>query len=152
MEQPFNFVHPNFPTHIYKLNKSTYGLKQAPHTWFLKLTSRLQRLGFFGSKTNTLLFFYLHPHLIYILIYVDDMLTISPDLPNVFSLICNLHSAFAIRDLGEAYYFLDIEFSSLSSGVLLSQSKYIAAFLQRTHIDGYIPLAAPYLGHITYLY
>jgi len=32
VEQPPSFDDPNFPTHVYKLQKPLYGLKQAPRT------------------------------------------------------------------------------------------------------------------------
>jgi hypothetical protein len=34
MSQPPSFAHPQFPTHLCKLQKSLYGLKQAPRAWF----------------------------------------------------------------------------------------------------------------------
>ncbi|GAA0148629.1 transmembrane signal receptor [Lithospermum erythrorhizon] len=37
MKQPQGFVHPDFPTHACLLQKSLYGLKEAPRAWFQNL-------------------------------------------------------------------------------------------------------------------
>ncbi|GJT38532.1 retrovirus-related pol polyprotein from transposon TNT 1-94 [Tanacetum coccineum] len=39
ISQPDGFVDPNFPDHVYKLNKALYGIKQAPRAWYDKLSS-----------------------------------------------------------------------------------------------------------------
>lgn len=33
MAQPQGYVDPAFPTHVYRMHKSIYGLKQAPQAW-----------------------------------------------------------------------------------------------------------------------
>ncbi|GJU74120.1 retrovirus-related pol polyprotein from transposon TNT 1-94, partial [Tanacetum coccineum] len=35
VSQPYGFVHPDFPDHVYRLKKALYGLKQAPRAWEL---------------------------------------------------------------------------------------------------------------------
>ena len=37
MAQPLGFVNPSFPTHVCKLHKALYGIKQAPRAWNDKL-------------------------------------------------------------------------------------------------------------------
>jgi hypothetical protein len=44
--QPAGFVSPSHFGFVCKLNKFVYGLKQAPHTWFLSFTSFLSKIGF----------------------------------------------------------------------------------------------------------
>ncbi|GJR03314.1 retrovirus-related pol polyprotein from transposon TNT 1-94 [Tanacetum coccineum] len=44
--QPEGFIDPEFPDHVYRLNKSLYGLKQAPRAWYDKLSSFLINHGF----------------------------------------------------------------------------------------------------------
>jgi hypothetical protein len=71
---------------VCRLDKAIYGLKKAPMTWYSKLSSKLQMLGFVPSKGDTSLFFFKKGALItmYILVYVDDIIVISssPDVTN----------------------------------------------------------------------
>ena len=141
MEQPLGFTHPLHPNHICKLNKSLYGLKQAPRDWFKTLSTYLLSFGFTDSKIDTSLFFKnTCTELIFILIYVDDILVISPNLTSITSLLQSLHSKFAIRDLGAAKFFLGIELIPHSLGYLLSQQKYITNILEKTNMDKCKPL------------
>ena len=60
---------------ICKLNKAIYGLEQASRAWFFTVHSVLITLGFSQSKADTSLFFrHQGEDVIYLLIYVDDML------------------------------------------------------------------------------
>jgi len=56
MTQPEGFVDPDFPTHVYRLKKSLYGLKQALRAWYTKLKSVLQDWGFKRAVFDTSLF------------------------------------------------------------------------------------------------
>lgn len=46
MEQPTGFVDPTLPTHVCRLHKSFYGLKQAPLTWYTQLGDFLLSIDF----------------------------------------------------------------------------------------------------------
>ena len=144
MEQLPGFVNTNFPHHVCQLKKSLYGLKQAPLAWFLKLSTYLLSLGFSASKTDTSLFFkYYNQIPIFLLIYVDDILLISPDSTGIRRLIDSLSSTFSMRDLGPANFFLGIELISTPNGYFLSQSKYILSLLQKAHMDKAKPTSNP---------
>ena len=59
---PYNFIIPDLPqlsdrfTHVYKLIKSMYGLKQAPKTFFDKLKAGLIEHDFVQSEIDKCLF------------------------------------------------------------------------------------------------
>jgi histone deacetylase 1/2 len=75
MDQPPGFKHPQFPDHLCKLKRSLYGLKQAPRQWFSCLATVLIQFGFVGSKADLSLFVHTDTsNIIYILIYVDDII------------------------------------------------------------------------------
>jgi hypothetical protein len=60
------------------LGKALYGLKEAPRVWYSRLSVKLLQLGFSISKTYTSLFIY-HKDgvIIYLLVYVDDIIVSS---------------------------------------------------------------------------
>jgi hypothetical protein len=45
--------HPNY---VCRLDKTIYGLKQTPHAWYSRLSSKLEKLDFTASKGDTSLF------------------------------------------------------------------------------------------------
>lgn len=60
MTQPPGFVDPSRPSHVCKLNKAIYGLKQVPRTWFHRMTSFLLFVGFVQSVADSSLFIFNH--------------------------------------------------------------------------------------------
>lgn len=57
MVQPFRFESKD-KNMVRKLNKATYGLKQALRAWYEKLTQALIHFGFYSSKCDHSLFIY----------------------------------------------------------------------------------------------
>ena len=58
--------------------KSLYGLKQSPRMWYQKFDTYMLGLGFIRSKEDHCVYFKLiGDHLIYLVLYVDDMLLIG---------------------------------------------------------------------------
>ena len=107
MKQPPSFVHPQYPHHVCKLHKALYGLKQAPRAWFSRLSSKLLELGFHGSLSDTSLFIsHQEKFHLYVLIYVDDIISTGSSSQAIDSLILALRSNFAIKNLGDLHYFL----------------------------------------------
>ncbi|CAA7402597.1 unnamed protein product [Spirodela intermedia] len=142
MAQPQGFKHPQFPHYVCQLQKSLYSLKQAPRECFHKLTTYFIKLGFSGSKIDTSLFFHSVIE-IYALIYVDDILLLSPHMNAIQSLIRSLNSQFSVKDLGQARHFMGVEFLPHPSGYVLTQSTYTLSLLKRAHMDSCKPLPTP---------
>jgi hypothetical protein len=77
MKWPEGFVVKGKKELICKLKKSMYGLKQSPRMWHKKFDTYIPRLGFTRSKEDHCVYFKLiGDHLIYLVLYVDDMLLI----------------------------------------------------------------------------
>jgi hypothetical protein len=132
MEQPPSFAHPTLPSHVCHLHKSIYGLKQAPRAWYTRLSDYFISLGFRASNADPSLFIYSDGHdLIYLLVYVDDLLLTGNNSTLLRHLITLLNSEFKIRDLGFVRYFLGIEVTKTAMGLMLSQHKYTLDIIQR---------------------
>ncbi|XP_015689736.2 uncharacterized mitochondrial protein AtMg00810-like [Oryza brachyantha] len=132
MEQLPGFKDVTKPHYICKLDKSLYGLKQAPGAWFARLSKKLIDLGFSASKADTSLF-YIHKGdiAIFILVYVDDIIVASSSERATSALLQDLKAEFALKDLGELYYFLGIEVSKTHNGIVLTQDKYATNLLKK---------------------
>lgn len=65
---------------VCKLRKALYGLKQAPRAWFHKLRDFLVIAHFAVSKADNSLFIHRSgSHLLYFLVYVDDIIITGTD-------------------------------------------------------------------------
>nr|GFA93692.1 hypothetical protein [Tanacetum cinerariifolium] len=86
-------------------------------------------LGFKGSKADPSLFICSREDtLLYIL--VDDVIVTVNNKSTIDNIICQLGSAFALKDLGPLNYFLGIEIVPHVYGILLFQKKCILELLQ----------------------
>lgn len=80
MSQPPGFVDPRYPDHVCQLKKALYGLRQAPLAWFQRFNSYLLSLGFRQTQSDSSLFFLLKgASVIYLLLYVDDIIITGND-------------------------------------------------------------------------
>ncbi|CAH9126696.1 unnamed protein product [Cuscuta epithymum] len=135
MRQPRGFVHPQFPHHMCRLRKAIYGLKQAPRAWFHRFSSFLLTHNFVCSKSDNSLFIYRQGQsVMYLLLYVDDIIITGNSSSLVSSFITCIASHFAMKDLGDLHYFLGVQAVRNSKGVFLSQQKYVSDLLLRFHL------------------
>ena len=95
MKQPPGFEDSQPPHLICKLDKTLYGLKQAPRAWFARLSTKLHQLGFIPSKADTSLFLFNKSGVvIYLLIYVDDIIVTSSSDKAIGALLHDLRDDF----------------------------------------------------------
>nr|GEV26018.1 hypothetical protein [Tanacetum cinerariifolium] len=103
VSQPKEYVDQENPSHVYKLKKAMYDLKQALHAW-----KRLM-----------------------VQIYVDDIILASTNtaLCNEFA---NLMSTeFKMSLMGHMSFFLGLQLSQSPRGIFLNQSKYISEVIKK---------------------
>ena len=144
MEQPPGYIDPRFPTHVCLLKKALYGLKQAPRAWFQRFSSFLLTLGFSCSRADTSLFvFHQQSSLIYLLLYVDDIIVTGNNPSLLDSFTRKLHSEFATKDLGSLSYFRGLEASPTPDGLFISQLKYARDILTRAQLLDSKPVHTP---------
>jgi hypothetical protein len=144
MSQPLGYNHPLYPTHVCKLQKAIYGLKQVPRAWFSRLSTKLLELGFHGSRSDSSLFIYKTKFLtIYNLIYVDNIIITYSKPAAIDDLLHSLTHDFAVKDLGTLNFFLGVEVISNPHGIILSQHRYIMDLLIRTKMSEAKPINTP---------
>ena len=151
MKQPPGFEDKNVPFHVCKLDKALYGLKQAPRAWYSRLSMKLQKLGFLPSKSDTSLFIYnKFQTIIFVLIYVADIIVTSSSSEAVTALLKDLRADFALKDLGDLHYFLGIEVKKTEHGIHLSQGKYVTGLLGRVGMQNCKPSPTPLSAQNSY--
>lgn len=122
MSQPQGFVDPDLPSYVCHLKKALYGLKQAPRAWYLELKQYLVSAGFLNSLSDTSLFVLNRDKLlVYVLVYVDDIIVTGNNAKVIESILQNLGSRFSVKDMGEISYFLGIEAIRTEAGLHLNQ-------------------------------
>lgn len=130
INQPKGFITHNHTTKcVCKLNKVLYGLKHALIDCFEKLKLALITWGFISSVANTCLFIYKSDStVIYIIVYVDDILLTGNNTSLINTFITELNEQFALIKLGPLNYFLGFEVHRIQVGLHLCQSKYEEIF------------------------
>lgn len=109
MVQPPSFEQQGAPSQqlICRLKKALYGLKQAPWALFHKLREFLIASNFKVSKAdNSLFVHHSESQLIYVLIYVDDIIVTRTSSQAIDRFMKELDARFSLKDLGKLNYFL----------------------------------------------
>ena len=146
MEQPEGFKEDDCKHLVCKLKKSIYGLKQASRQWYLKFEEVITSSGFMENKVERCVYHKVRgSKIIFLILYVDDVLLASNDLDMLHEVKQLLSMHFDMKDLGEASFVLGIEIHRDRSRNLLglSQKAYIERVLQRFNMDACKPCAAP---------
>ncbi|RVW33283.1 Retrovirus-related Pol polyprotein from transposon RE1 [Vitis vinifera] len=81
--------------------------------------------------------------LIYLLLYVDDIIVTGNNPSLLDSFTRKLHSEFATKDLGSLSYFLGLEASPTPDGLFISQLKYARDILTRAQLLDSKPVHTP---------
>ena len=145
MIQPPGFVDPTHPDHVCKLQKSLYGLKQAPRAWFERFTSHLLTIGFVASTADPSLFVLrTGSTVLYLLLYVDDIILTGNSSSAVTSLITQLAHTFELKDLGPLRFFLGLQIDYNCAGLFVHQKKYVSDLLLKFNMTNCKPASTPF--------
>jgi len=144
MKQAPGFVDSALPSHVCRLHKSLYGLKQALQAWYTRLNDLLLSISFYASKVDTSLFiFFVGTDIYYLVVYVDDILLTGSNSLMLKRLIQLLSLEFKLCDLGTVHYFLGIEVHSIGMGLMLRQHKYTLDILTQSGMISCKPVDTP---------
>ena len=140
VEQPHQMT--DGTSRVCKLRKALYGLKQAPRIWYHTLTNFLRDLGFEPITADLGIFV---RSSVYIAVYVDDLLIVSPSIAEIKRLKRSLRNRFQMTDLGPCSYYLgvSIQRERQNRRLLLSQEAYIDNIAHQFGLDNSAPVSTP---------
>jgi Reverse transcriptase (RNA-dependent DNA polymerase)/gag-polypeptide of LTR copia-type/GAG-pre-integrase domain/Integrase core domain len=146
MNQPDGFVVKGAENLVCKLKKSLYGLKQAGRAWYQKIDTALLNMRFDRLETDHCVYVLRQKQLVvFIALYVDDLLLLSNDLKGLTIIKQELSTLFTMKDLGEAHYVLGIEIERKRDirTIHISQTQYIKTIVARYGLADSKPSKTP---------
>ena len=129
---------------VLKLNKSLYGLVQAPKTWFEHLKAAFEKQGLSATDADPCLF---TGHGMMVLCYVDDCLFFGPDGKQIDEFIDKLEDSGMplTREHDDIYHFLGVEVNpdSNSKQITMTQKGLIEKVLKVTSMQDSHAVGSP---------
>ena len=140
MDIPPGYDNPTFTGKVCRLKKALYGLKQSPRAWFGRFNQTIKSLGYRQCNgENTLFSKRSSPVLLTLLVvYVDDIIITGSDSKEIKEQEQCLAQTFQVKQLGPLKYFLRIEFTRSTEGMLMTQQKYILDLEKTKYMDCWI--------------
>ncbi|KGO51188.1 Reverse transcriptase, RNA-dependent DNA polymerase [Penicillium expansum] len=129
------------------LMRTVYGLKQSPREWYMLLHDALLSIGFQKIHADHSVFVkWLGKGTIsiYVLVYVDDILILTPSKEAIAAFIAELSKHFNLTDKGLVTEYLGIEVIRKGSSIGLSQKKFITAMLHQYGMQHSKPVSTPF--------
>lgn len=143
-QQPTGFVDTARPDAVCLLDKSLYGLRQAPRAWFTRFAEFVVKLGFWATRSDSSLFVLRRGHdVAYLLLYVDDIVLTGSNNMLLQDIVDRLRGEFAVKDMGELSFFLGIDVQRTKEGFYLSQARYAEDILERAGMTNCKPAPTP---------
>nr|GEU33566.1 retrovirus-related Pol polyprotein from transposon TNT 1-94 [Tanacetum cinerariifolium] len=135
--QPPGFESMSHPNKVFRLRKALYELKQAPCAWYSKIDEFFHKSGFIRSQHEPMLYVKRQGiDLLIFSLYVDDMIYASSSSKLILEFQASM-KMFDMTDLGELRYFLGLEIIQTSSGVFMTQQKYVEDTINKFYMAGY---------------
>ena len=139
---------PNKASHVYRLRKAIYGLKQAHLAWHSRVVADLGAAGFNELPSCPCVFVkWIGKDLVIILLYVDDLIVLSSNQQRLEETRDVITSLYELRVLEEINYYLGVELTWTTTGdteqLVLSQPTYIESVLKRFGMENARPCATP---------
>jgi hypothetical protein len=117
---------------VCKLNRSLYGLRQAGREWNILLVKFIIEWGFLQSSVDVCLFTYKSGEdVIWILIYVDDIMVASSSQPLRKRFVGDLSKRFPTEDRGPLKWILGISIDYPPGRIAMGQSLFVTDLLEK---------------------
>ena len=145
MKQPEGFIANGNDHIVCKLKKFIYGLKQESHQWYFKFHDVISSFGFIENVMDQYIYHKISgSKIIFLVLYVDDILLASNDLGLLHEVKRFLSQQFDMKDMGEVTYVIGIKIKrDRSQRILgLSQETYINKVLEGFHMKDCSPSIA----------
>lgn len=151
MDQPKGYKVEGKESHVCRLRKSLYGLKQSPRQWYKRFDSFMIKQGFHRSSYDNCVYIQKlrGGDYIYLLLYVDDMLIASKSKVEIDKLKSKLGKEFETKDLGAAKKILGMEIrrERTNQKLFLSQKGYLERVVERFGMKGAKSVVTPLAPH-----
>ncbi|KAH9658076.1 Integrase catalytic domain-containing protein [Citrus sinensis] len=151
MEQPEGYVVSGKEDHVCLLEKSLYGLKQSPRQWYLKFDSFMTKHAYKRCNYDCCVYFrdIGDGKMIYLMLYVDDMLIVCHSIDEINHLKDLLSSEFDMKDLGAVRKILGMEIirDKKRKLMFLTQQSYVKKVLLRFGMHESMSVQTPLANH-----
>ena len=119
-------------------------MKQVPRSWYEGLDHYLQQQGFKKGVAGSNLYIKMNEDkLLVTLVYVDDLIFASNNDDMSHELSQNMSKEFEISIIGELSHFLGLQVSQTTTGMFISQAKYLKDMLKRYGMEDCAPMSTP---------
>jgi hypothetical protein len=120
-------------------------LEQAWPAWYEKLTEHLLKFNFknFNLYSATLFVKKIGKTVVYLVVYVDDLLIIGNNESYIASIKKELKKGLKMTDLGHLHYYFGNEVIQNQRFIFISQKKYIGEMLNKFGMVECNPISTP---------
>uniref|UniRef100_H3G8H7 Reverse transcriptase Ty1/copia-type domain-containing protein n=1 Tax=Phytophthora ramorum TaxID=164328 RepID=H3G8H7_PHYRM len=117
---------------MYMVLKALYGLRQSGREWNSELNEWLLSRGFQRSLTEPCLYYWVDGDtVVYVLVYVDDILVATNDEAFKSKLFSELDNTYGIKDQDLLTEYLGVEVEQTTGRITIRQSKYTREILEK---------------------
>jgi hypothetical protein len=118
--------------HMYVVLKALYGLHQSGREWNSELNQWFLDRGYQRSLTEPCLYFKFEDEtIVYVLVYVDDILVATNDETYKEQLFKDLNDAYGLKDQGKPTQYLGVEVQQTHESIKISQGKHAREILEK---------------------
>ena len=156
MQQPEGYVVKGQEQKVYQLKKAIYGLKQASYAWNKQANKSLEDLGFIRCLSDSGVYVRREDDTIIVcIVYVDDMLFMGDNTPEIHKVKNAFMKKWECHDLGKVkeYLGMQINYNKNMGTLIIDQHAYAKKVVTRFGLEnckptrtplptGYIPTAA----------